>query len=78
MPHTREKGEYCRGQAAECATAATATTLSEIREAYLNLEHGWMELAREFEEMPELPGAARDNMTVERSEPRRKASQVRR
>jgi hypothetical protein len=74
MPHTREKGGYCRGQAAECATAATTSALSEIREAYLNLEQGWMELAHEFDEMPELPAFARDKKTSEGSEPRRKAS----
>jgi len=74
MPHTREKGGYCRGQAAQCATAATAAALMEIREAYLNLEQGWMELAREFEEMPELPAPARDNVTTTESEPRPRAS----
>jgi hypothetical protein len=78
MPHTREKGGYCWGQAVECATAATAAALSEIREAYLNLEHGWMEIAREFEEMSELPVTSSDSRTDKGSKLGRRASTVRR
>jgi hypothetical protein len=78
MPHTREKGGYCRGQAAECATAATTSALSEIREAYLNLEQGWMELAHEFDEMPELPVTSKDGGKREGSKPAHQASMVRR
>jgi hypothetical protein len=77
MPQTREKGGHCRGQAAECATAATAAALWEIREAYLNLEQGWMELAREFEEMPELPAASSDGGPDKGAKLRRRAATAR-
>jgi hypothetical protein len=36
---------YCRQQAAECASAAAKTSLPEAREAYLNMERAWLELA---------------------------------
>jgi hypothetical protein len=49
MPHTIRRTAYCRQQAAECAAAATATTLSEVKEAYLNLEQAWLKLAPELE-----------------------------
>jgi hypothetical protein len=55
MPRPRGKNEYCREQAAECASAATATVLADVKEAYLNLEQGWLQLAHEFEEMPKSP-----------------------
>jgi hypothetical protein len=49
MPHTIGRTAYCRYQAAECAAAATATTLAEVKEAYHNLEQGWLQLAPEIE-----------------------------
>lgn len=58
MPRLREKNEYCREQAAVCATAAIATVLPDVKEAYLNLEEAWLQLAQEFEEMPEMPIAS--------------------
>ena len=33
-----KRTEYCRQQAAECALAATAAILGEVRQAYLNIE----------------------------------------
>jgi hypothetical protein len=36
---------YCRQQAAECALAATTAILGEVRQAYLNIEQAWLELA---------------------------------
>jgi hypothetical protein len=38
---------YCRRQAAECARRALQATLAEVREAYVNLEQGWLQLAPE-------------------------------
>jgi hypothetical protein len=38
---------YCRRQAAECARRALEATLAEVREAYVNLEQGWLQLAPE-------------------------------
>ena len=49
MPRTIGRAAYCRQQAAECAAAATATALSEVKEAYLNLEQAWLKLAPEIE-----------------------------
>jgi hypothetical protein len=36
---------YCRQQAAECALAATTAILGEARQAYLNIEQAWLQLA---------------------------------
>jgi hypothetical protein len=36
---------YCRQQAAECALAATTAILGEVRQAYLNIERAWLQLA---------------------------------
>ncbi len=36
---------HCRQQAAECALAATTAMRSEIKEAYLNIEQAWLQLA---------------------------------
>jgi hypothetical protein len=49
MPRTKDRTSYCRQQAAECASAATTTTLSEIREAYLNIEQAWLQLAPDID-----------------------------
>ena len=38
---------YCRREAAECGRRALEATLAEIREAYVNLEQGWLRLAPE-------------------------------
>lgn len=49
MSRGQERGRYCRNQAAACAHAATAVALSDVKEAYRNLELGWVQLALEFE-----------------------------
>ena len=50
MPRTPERrSEYCRGQAAQCAHSANSVALPDVKEAYLNLEQGWLQLALEFE-----------------------------
>jgi hypothetical protein len=36
---------YCRRQALACANAAMSTAIAEVKEAYLNLEQGWLCLA---------------------------------
>jgi hypothetical protein len=46
---------YCRLQAAECASAAAVTSLPEVREAYLNMERAWLELAPDVESNERLP-----------------------
>lgn len=45
MPRISNRTAYCQQQAAQCASAAIATTLNEIREAYLNMEQAWLHLA---------------------------------
>ena len=49
MPRAHKHGEYCRGQAAHCAHAASDGVLPDVREAYRNLEQGWLQLALEFD-----------------------------
>ncbi len=41
---------YYRRQASACATAASATAIAEVKEAYVNLEQGWLCLAPKVEE----------------------------
>ncbi len=54
MPTPRRRTDYCTKQAADCARAAVAATIAEIREAYLNLEQGWLRLAPQASEsLPE-------------------------
>jgi hypothetical protein len=43
---------YCRRQAAECARKALEATLAEVREAYVNLEQGWLQLAPSDNQSP--------------------------
>jgi hypothetical protein len=40
-----KRSAYCRQQAAECAMAATTAILGEVRQAYLNIEQAWLQLA---------------------------------
>jgi hypothetical protein len=56
---------YCRQQAAECALAATTTILGEIRQAYLNIEQAWLQLA------PEIDSGSAPTNSPKRSKSRR-------
>ena len=49
MPLANKRTAYCEQQAAECALAATTAILPEIREAYLNIERAWLQLAPEID-----------------------------
>jgi hypothetical protein len=49
MPRPNERTDHCRAQAAKCASAAAATAIMDVREAYLNLEQGWLQLVPEIE-----------------------------
>ena len=40
---------HCRQQAAECALAATTAILGEVRQAYLNIEQAWLQLAPDID-----------------------------
>jgi hypothetical protein len=52
MARTNDRTAYCHRQAAECASAAAATTLSEAREAYLNMQQAWLQLAPDLASNP--------------------------
>jgi hypothetical protein len=55
MARTSKRTEYCERQAAECASAAMTTTLSEAREAYLNMERAWLQLAPDVDSNQTVP-----------------------
>ena len=44
-----ERTAHCRQQAAACASAATAAILGEARQAYLNIEQAWLQLAPDID-----------------------------
>ena len=53
--HRRNRADqkaYYRRQASECAAAASATSVAEVKQAYLDLEQGWLSLAPDGEEYP--------------------------
>jgi hypothetical protein len=50
MPRSSQRTEYCQKQAAECAAAASAAAMLDVKEAYLNLEQGWLQLAPEIDQ----------------------------
>jgi hypothetical protein len=60
MPMTdpNKQNLYYRRQAAQCAAAALATTIAEIKQAYLDLEQGWHHL---------LPEQARASVRADRT-----------
>jgi hypothetical protein len=47
MPNLRQQDTYFARQAAQCAAAASAATVAEIKEAYLDLAQGWRHLVPE-------------------------------
>jgi hypothetical protein len=49
--HADQKA-YCHRQASECAAAASATSVTEVKQAYLDLEQGWLSLAPKGKEHP--------------------------
>ena len=46
---TGKRTAYCHQQAAECASAATTAILGEVRQAYLNIEQAWLQLAPDID-----------------------------
>jgi hypothetical protein len=54
MPRLPQRTEYCRQQAQDCASRATTTNLPELRDAYLQLEMGWLQLVPEFDPVPNI------------------------
>jgi hypothetical protein len=45
MPRIDDRTVYCNDQAARCASAASAARSPEFRDAYLNIEQAWLQLA---------------------------------
>jgi hypothetical protein len=52
MPRNPDRTAYCNTQAANCAAAAAVVTVPEFREAYLQMEEAWRQLAPELEDRP--------------------------
>jgi hypothetical protein len=48
-----ERTAYCHRQACACAAAASAAAMADVREAYVNLEQGWLTLAAKAEVAPD-------------------------
>jgi hypothetical protein len=58
MPRHIHPAVHCRREAAECGRKALKATLAEVREAYVNLEHGWLRLAPETSDNQESSAEA--------------------
>ena len=57
-----ERTEYYRQEASACAAAAVTTAVAEIKQAYLELEQGWLCLTPKRKEgLDEVPDAQRSN-----------------
>jgi len=44
-----ERTAYCRREASACETAAVTTAIAEIKQAYLDLQQGWLSLLPKVE-----------------------------
>ncbi len=60
MKDSEEKNEYRHRQAAACHTAATASGVAEVRQAFLNLEQGWLQLIGAAPETSDIRHAEAD------------------
>jgi hypothetical protein len=57
-----ERTEYYRQEASACAASAVTTAVPEIKQAYLELEQGWLCLTSKRKEgLDELPEAQRSD-----------------
>jgi hypothetical protein len=73
MPYIDQLKAYWRQQAAKCAAAAATTITSEVKEAYLNLERGWLGLAADDgqdRDSPTDPASMHGNRELVPSRPR--------
>jgi hypothetical protein len=64
-PAAGKRTAYCRQQAAECALAATTAILGEVRQAYLNIEQAWLQLAPDINSNSNREKAARPSTAIE-------------
>ena len=62
-----ERATYCRQEASACAQAALTTVIIEIKQAYLDLEQGWLSLAPKVVENTD---AATDPKTPHDADPK--------
>lgn len=59
-PHKdAERSVYYRQQASACATAALTTASAEVKQAYLDLEQGWLCLAPKVEDSSAVSAAVK-------------------
>jgi hypothetical protein len=67
MPHRKdaERLAYYRRQASACATAALSTTIAEVKQAYIDLEQGWLCLTPKAEARLDDPADAAPAHTCE-------------
>lgn len=64
-----ERTEYYRQEASACAAAAVTTAIAEIKQAYLELEQGWLCLTPKRKEgLDELPEAQRSDGNAKSSQ----------
>jgi hypothetical protein len=56
---------YCRQQAAECALAATTAILGEVKQANLNIEQAWFQLAPDINSDSDRKRATRPSTATE-------------
>jgi hypothetical protein len=56
---TEKRTSHCRRQAAKCALAATTAILDEVRQAYLNIEQAWLQLAPDIDGGRDFSGRLR-------------------
>jgi hypothetical protein len=50
------RSDYCCKQAADCLARAAATTLADVKDAYLQLEQAWLKLIPDFDPLPASKG----------------------
>jgi hypothetical protein len=74
MKDPEEKNEYRHKQAAACHSAATASSVAEVRQAFLELEQGWRQLIGAAPEASASPDAGPEKK-VAKAKSRRKRHQ---
>jgi hypothetical protein len=70
MPRADAQTSYYLNQANQCAKAAAAASVAELREAYASLEQGWLQLVpqpTEGESTDRAPPPTRNRRKVKRS-----------
>jgi hypothetical protein len=71
MPNQDARTAYFLNQATQCAKAASAASVAELRQAYANLEQGWLQL------VPQRPEGERSDQAPTPTKSRRPGSRSR-